>query len=324
MSTPFPDGPSKAPSIYYLYSKVGLLHTHSPYLLFLVDRLDLVVPHLPALGLDLHLPTFMQSVMYPPNRSSRPHPCLLNALYLHACSIAPPQQQLRQHENRFLQRTRDAIQHSLNRSDRLLDGLRAQCLLANWYYARGRVLEGYATTSAAARFAVGCELNKIVSPVLRRGHENTNLVSSGIAASASGLGIGLPSLVAGTSNTAGGAASRNTTGVSISPALATSRHITLGFGTGLLPSSSFTGPSLAFPQSHTPVRGNIILDSPRTTHELGERILVFWRIFNLDRFWSVVSGLQPALSEDEIMTVWPRGMEDYHTVREPRKPRHCF
>ena len=280
------------------------------------------MPHLPALGLDLHLPTFMQSVMYPPNHSSRPHPCLLNALYLHACSIAPPQQQLRQHENRFLQRTRDAIQHSLNRSDRLLDGLRAQCLLAIWYYARGRVLEGYAVTSAAARFAVGCELNKIVSPVLRRGPENTNLISSGIAASATGLGVGLPSLVAGSSNTAG-AASRNSTGVSISPALATSRHITLGFGTGLLPSSSFTGPPLAFTQSPTPGRGGFILDSPRSTHELGERILVFWRIFNLDRFWSVVSGLQPALSEDEIMTVWPRTMGDYHSVRTPRKRRRC-
>jgi hypothetical protein len=269
------------------------------------------MPHLPALGLDLHLPTFMPSLMYPLNHPSRPHLCLLNALYLHACSIAPPQQQLRQHESRFLQRTRDAIQHSLNRSDRLLDGLRAQCLLAIWYYAHGRVLEGYATTSAAARFAVGCELNKIVSPVLRRGPENTNLVSSGIAASASGLGVGLPSLVAGASSTAG-AASRNTTGVSIPPSLATLRHITLGFGTGLLPSSSFA--SVAFAQSPTPSRGNFILDTPRTTRELGERILVFWRIFNLDRFWSIVSGLQPALSEDEIMTVWPRSMEDYHNV----------
>lgn len=255
--------------------------------------------------------------MYPANHTSRPHPCILNALYLHACSIAPPQQQLRQHEIRFLQRTRDAIQHSLNRSDRLLDGLRAQCLLAIWYYARGRVLEGYATTSAAARFAVGCELNKIVSPVLRRGPENTNLITSGIAASASGLGVGLPSLVSGASNA--GAASRNPTGVSIPPSLATSRHITLGFGTGLLPSSSFTGPPLAFTQSPAPSRSNFILDTPRTTRELGERILVFWRIFNLDRFWSVVSGLQPALSEDEIMTVWPRVMEDYHSVRKPQR-----
>jgi len=34
----------------------------------------------------------------------------------------------------------------------------------------------------------------------------------------------------------------------------------------------------------------------------------------MDRYWSVVCGLQPALSEDEIMTVWPRNMEDYQAV----------
>lgn len=293
-----------------------------------------MLPHFTQLGIDLQTSSFLQTLNLPPTHPLHPHPSFLNALYLHACALSSPDHYLHTCQNRFLQRTRTAINDSLQFNDRIIDTLRAQCLLANWYFGHGRMLEGYDVVCAAARFAVGCELNRIVSPVW----SNIEVMTTAPREpSQHGLGIGLPALAATAATSGSGPSIVDRDGNMTHP-----RLISLRFGIGLLPSSSISagreqsgrgspgisgvplpnssfglgGGSAAGPGGvgARPGKINPIVDAPKTGKELGERILLFWRIFNLDRFWSVVCGLQPALSEDEIMTVWPRSMEDYETV----------
>ncbi|CAG8765189.1 3806_t:CDS:2, partial [Acaulospora colombiana] len=230
-------------------------------------------------------------------------------------------------------RTRDAIAASLEFNDRIIDTLRAQCLLATWYLKMGRTLEGYNVICSMARFAVGCELNRIVSPVWKLvdgnnpSDPNSSLnVSKDLRRVTShiGLGVGLPSLAA----TAAAASSSTTNGPLLdregnvdvfqsimSSNLTNPRKISLGFGTAdpgsamaMSSSSSYhmaaaaaaaNGRRLNESSNSSMVKVNPILDAPRNSKDLGDRILLFWRIFNMDRFWSVVCGLQPALSEDE-------------------------
>jgi hypothetical protein len=272
----------------------------------------------------------------------RPHPSLLNALYLHACALSPPDHYLHSHQPSFARKCKEALGASLEFSDRIIDSLRAQCLLATYYFTVGRTLDGYALVSATARLAVGCELNRIVSPMLRAQPVADMAAADHGRVTHVGLGIGLRTLAA----TAAASSSGTTPlldsegnpdvfhGIAASN-LTHPRKISLELGMGLLPSSSFVydtqaqniaesgrlirgtsyplvGGSTSRPVTQT--KPNPILEPARNPRELGERILLFWRIFNMDRFWSVACGLQPALSEDEIMTVWPRTMEDYQSV----------
>ncbi|KAF8485629.1 hypothetical protein JB92DRAFT_1537554 [Gautieria morchelliformis] len=59
-----------------------------------------------------------------------------------------------------------------------------------------------------------------------------------------------------------------------------------------------------------------ILPPPVDAIELGERILAFWQVYNLDRCWAVATGLPVALSDDKyprtrIETAWPKLLEEY-------------
>ena len=71
--------------------------------------------------------------------------------------------------------------------------------------------------------------------------------------------------------------------------------------------------------------GSSILAPPVDAVELGERILAFWQVYNLDRCWAVATGLPAALSDDKyprtkIETAWPRLLEEYEMV-SPRQTR---
>ncbi|KAG8801136.1 hypothetical protein FRC16_001195, partial [Serendipita sp. 398] len=297
--------------------------------------LDIVLPHLASLGVDVNPQHFLQSLNLPSTHARRPHPSLLNALFLHACALSPPDHYLHPHQHRFLRSAVQAIAYSLEFADRLIDTLRAQCLVALWYIRAGRTLEAYNMISTAARFAVACELNRIVSPIFKPSPPSSEVgMDSNPSSPLHGIGIGIPRLaaIAATPATISGepialdgegkidAYRPITTGNFTHP-----RSISLGFGTGILPAWSFVcvpsppqGPdalSASFnPSPRRPIsqsKPNPVLDPPKNTREVGERILLFWRIFDLDRFWSVVCGLQPSLSEDEITTVWPRPLEDY-------------
>lgn len=62
-----------------------------------------------------------------------------------------------------------------------------------------------------------------------------------------------------------------------------------------------------------------MLDAPRDSIELGERILAFWGIFLLDKCGSVVTNLPAALPDEtdsfsQVETVWPRTLEEFDQV----------
>ncbi|KAJ3900250.1 hypothetical protein F5879DRAFT_434298 [Lentinula edodes] len=91
---------------------------------------------------------------------SEPHPALMNALYLLAChfSRSPYFSEL---ESTFLTRALREITVALDNQDRLVDVVQASSLLAIYFYANSRILEGYCHSFSAARLAVGLGLHQI-------------------------------------------------------------------------------------------------------------------------------------------------------------------
>ncbi|KAG8898700.1 hypothetical protein FRB99_007222 [Tulasnella sp. 403] len=122
---------------------------------------------------EVHSQRFVAALQNPP--SQRPHPALINAIYLLGCHASPscfrplfplsrvlqfsPNSTYSQYENLFLARTRKAINTSLENADRLLNFLQASVLLAWYFFFKGRLLEGHYHASAAARFAMSCGLH---------------------------------------------------------------------------------------------------------------------------------------------------------------------
>lgn len=204
--------------------------------------LDIFLPHRHQCSFSVHVPSFLASI----NATSSPvmttlrqppHPALLNTLYLLATHFAPTAT-LSQLEPIFLDRALNHLSSALEHSDRLVNLIQASCLLATWFFGKGRLLEGYYHASSAGRLAIGLGLHQIRSdafpPILIPGVEESE---------------------------------------------------------GILPAAT-------------------------SKLELGERILAFWQVFNVDRCWAVATGLPSGLSDDDhprtrILTVWPRDVEEY-------------
>ena len=103
-----------------------------------------------------------------------PHPALLNAIYLLACFFSESPE-LNSYEALFLQRARQGVANALEQADRLQHSIQAASLIAMYLHAKGRVLEGYYISCATARFAVGCGLHQIDSPVWNGPNHPTSL-----------------------------------------------------------------------------------------------------------------------------------------------------
>lgn len=119
--------------------------------------LNIFMQHRRQCMFEVHPDRFLQAVNSP-DPSQRPHPALVNAIYLLGCHFAP-KSTVSQYESIFLARTRKGINASLENADRLLNFLQASCLLAWYFYFKGRLLEGHYHASAAARFAMSCGLH---------------------------------------------------------------------------------------------------------------------------------------------------------------------
>ncbi|KAG8927634.1 hypothetical protein FRC01_007141 [Tulasnella sp. 417] len=119
--------------------------------------LNIFMQHRRQCMFEVHPDRFLQAVNSP-DPSQRPHPALVNAIYLLGCHFAP-KSTVSQYENIFLARTRKGINASLENADRLLNFLQASCLLAWYFFFKGRLLEGHYHASAAARFAMSCGLH---------------------------------------------------------------------------------------------------------------------------------------------------------------------
>jgi len=117
------------------------------------------MPHRFQCGLEIDATRFQATL----NTSDAPHPALLNSIYALAChfSLSPI---LAQHESRFVNRTLRSISTALEKSDRLLHVLQGSCLLAIFFFIKGRLLEGYYHAGSAVRLAVGLGLHQVSAP----------------------------------------------------------------------------------------------------------------------------------------------------------------
>lgn len=97
-----------------------------------------------------HIPTFVAR-MSADDPTERPHPGLLNAMYLMACyfsSLDPTKSvSFAAQEAYFLSKAQAALTDSLSLSDRLLDFIRGSNLVVSYLFNRGRFLEGSAFRS---------------------------------------------------------------------------------------------------------------------------------------------------------------------------------
>ncbi|KAJ1310525.1 hypothetical protein OPQ81_007255 [Rhizoctonia solani] len=107
--------------------------------------IDLFLPHRHRCGFEVHIGRFLASLDLPINK--RPHPCLMNSIYLLGCHYAPGGS-LSHLEPMFLSKARSSLAESLEHADRLKDFLFASALLACYFYFKGRLLEGQHHNSA--------------------------------------------------------------------------------------------------------------------------------------------------------------------------------
>lgn len=108
--------------------------------------LRITLAHRHQYQMYFHLPTFFASVSSN-DPSRQPHPALLEAMYLLACYYTETlprnsSYNLTGLEAHFLNRTRKALNDSVAYCDRLLDFLKASCLVTTYFMMRGRFLEG--------------------------------------------------------------------------------------------------------------------------------------------------------------------------------------
>ncbi|KAJ3519680.1 hypothetical protein NM688_g9266 [Phlebia brevispora] len=120
--------------------------------------LDTFLAHRHQCAFDVHVGRFKASLSLPPPQ--RPHPALMDAIYLMACFYSPSPH-LSALQPHFLQLALSGISSSLQQSDRLLHIVQASCLIAIYFFSRGRTLEGYYHSSTAARLAVSLGLHQI-------------------------------------------------------------------------------------------------------------------------------------------------------------------
>lgn len=103
---------------------------------------------------------FLESLSLPRHALGRPHPCLINAIYLiasHFSRAAP----LAPYDRVFLARARAGINAAVKNSETVQNAIQAACLVAFYLYFKGRVLEGYWMSGTACRLALACGLHQI-------------------------------------------------------------------------------------------------------------------------------------------------------------------
>lgn len=80
-------------------------------------------------------------------------------------------------------------------------------------------------------------------------------------------------------------------------------------------STSSHGPSLFNPSSSLSNQPTQIIAPATSQVELEERISLFWTIFVLDRYASLICGTSPSLHDETIWTSWPRDPSEWELVR---------
>ncbi|KAI0081436.1 hypothetical protein K474DRAFT_1682025 [Panus rudis PR-1116 ss-1] len=120
--------------------------------------IEIFLEHRHQCAFDVHIQRFQNSLNLAPHE--RPHPALLDAIYLMGCYFSRSSS-FTVLEPHFLKRALRGISDAMQDNDRVINVLQASCLLALYFFAKGRILEGYYHSSIAARLAVSLGLHQI-------------------------------------------------------------------------------------------------------------------------------------------------------------------
>ena len=104
-------------------------------------RLTVFLQHLYQFNFALCIVKFMRCLKLGPDDPCRPHPALMNALYLLACHYSTDPS-VKRHEHTFLTRAQRHLDDSLGHVDRLIDFVLATTLLARHSYIKGAFAKG--------------------------------------------------------------------------------------------------------------------------------------------------------------------------------------
>ncbi|KAF8344134.1 uncharacterized protein EI90DRAFT_49727 [Cantharellus anzutake] len=113
---------------------------------------------------EFNIDRFLRSLSLPRGSPDRPHPCLMNAIYLFASHFSRSSH-LSVHDGIFLARSRAGITAALQTKDRILHAIQAACIVSFYLFFKGKVLEGYWMSGATCRMAIACGLHQIKAAV---------------------------------------------------------------------------------------------------------------------------------------------------------------
>ncbi|KZT29098.1 hypothetical protein NEOLEDRAFT_1128652 [Neolentinus lepideus HHB14362 ss-1] len=120
--------------------------------------LEIFLPHRHQLGFGLNVDRLRRSLTLPP--SEQHHPVLMNSILLWSCFFSRPGP-LSQHEMYYLSRSLESMNDALQDSTKVLDVIQASCLLAVYFFANGRFIEGTYHASAAASLSMQWGLQRL-------------------------------------------------------------------------------------------------------------------------------------------------------------------
>ncbi|KAF8323982.1 hypothetical protein DL93DRAFT_59946 [Clavulina sp. PMI_390] len=122
------------------------------------NLIGLFLPHRSQFQFYMDVPYFLHHLSLPPTHPDSIHPCLLNACYLGAVTIAGGR--FASLQPYFLKRTRHFLQQSLMLADRITHFLWASMVLGCYFGRVKRLQESYVVVSSAARLALACGLGR--------------------------------------------------------------------------------------------------------------------------------------------------------------------
>ncbi|EJD06269.1 uncharacterized protein FOMMEDRAFT_166504 [Fomitiporia mediterranea MF3/22] len=180
-------------------------------------------------------------------------------------------------------------EEQLDTATPLVDAVQASALLAVYFFAKARLLEGYYHASAAARLAVSLGMHQVRSPVWRPPPPPTLAPATSPSPSFGSSSFGSTTFdsASSSSGSSGSAMGSSSSGSGSSGS-----------------SSGWSG------TPHTSPSPAVLLAPARSALEHQERVSTFWSVFFVDRCWSIATGLPSSLPDDEhpqlkISTVWP-------------------
>ncbi|OCF30871.1 hypothetical protein I317_05041 [Kwoniella heveanensis CBS 569] len=114
-------------------------------------------------GFDMHIATFYQSLQLA-DPAGRPHPCLLNAMYLVTCRVSPVES-LRQKESLFYSRAKEQMDAAIGKDGKMFDAMRAGTLITCYLFASQRHAEAWAMLGQTVHITIACGLDRLDSSV---------------------------------------------------------------------------------------------------------------------------------------------------------------